>query len=84
MGQEAIEDLSRSQEEGLIERITVKDVSSLKKKGFSRREKHIEINVTSKLLKQRSNQHVKHSKHLSTHMQSIDPKTHTHTLNKSN
>ena len=57
---------------------------------FRRRKKHIEMNATSKLLKQRSNQHVKLLKHLTTCMQSIHrskkkkKKTHTHTLNKSN
>ena len=53
----------------------------LKENEFFNEEKHKEMNATSKLLKQRSNQHVKLSKHLSTYMQSIDPnaRTHTHT-----
>ena len=37
---------------------SVEKLSSLKKEGFSRREKHIEMNATSKLLKHRSNQHI--------------------------
>ena len=58
----------------------------LKENEFFNEEKHKEMNATSKLLKQKSNQHIKLSKHLSTYMQSIDPNTHTHThtLNKSN
>ena len=39
----------------------VKELSSLKKRDFSRREKHIEMNATNKLLKQASKQHVKYS-----------------------
>ena len=68
----------------------VEKLSSLKKRSFSREEKHIKMNATSKLLKQRSNQHVKLLKHLSTCMQSIHrskkkkKKKKTHTLNKSN
>ena len=38
----------------------------LEERRFSRREKHIEMNATSKLLNQKSNQHIKLSKHLST------------------
>ena len=49
-----------------------REVVKLKEKEFSRREKHINMNATSKLLNQRSNQHVKLSKHLSTYMQSVD------------
>ena len=56
-----------------------------RKKVFQRREKHIEMNATSKLLKQGSKQHVKLSRLLSTNMQSIQKsKTHIHTLNKFN
>ena len=51
----------------------------LKENEFFNEEKHKEMNATSKLLKQKSNQHIKLSKHLSTYMQSIDPNTHTHT-----
>ena len=40
-------------------------LSSLKKEGFSREEKHIEMNATSKLPKQISKQNIKLSKHLS-------------------
>ena len=50
-----------------------------KKKVFSREEKHIKMNATSKLLKHRSNQHIKLSKQLSTYMQSIQDPKHTHT-----
>ena len=57
---------------------SVEKLSSLKKMSFSREEKHIKMNATSKLLKQRSNQHVKLSRHLSTYKH-IDPKKHTHT-----
>ena len=56
----------------------VKELSSLKKMCFQEA-KNTEMKATSKLLKQRSNQHDKLSKHLSTYMQSIDPNTHTHT-----
>ena len=59
MDQEFVEDLSRSQDEGSIEMIFVEDVSSLKKGGFSRREKHIEMNATNKLLKPTSKPHIK-------------------------
>ena len=59
----------------------VEKLSSLKKEGFSWEEKHIEMNATSKLLKQTSKQHIKLSKYLSTYMQSIhrSKNTHTHT-----
>ena len=60
---------------------------SLKKKCFQRKEKHIEMNATSKLLKQGSNQHIKLLKDISQqnnarHLRSKN--THAHTLNKSN
>ena len=63
-----------------------REVVELEEKEFSRREKHIKMNATSKLLNQRYNPHVKLSKHLSTYMQSVDKSknTHTYTLNKSN
>ena len=63
---EFVEDLSRS--------------CRARRKGvFQRKEKHIEMNATSKLHKHRSNQHIKLSKNLSTYMQSIHrSKTHTH------
>ena len=65
---------------------SVEELLSQKKEGFSREEKNIKMNATNKLLKQRSRQHIKLSKHLSTYMQSIhrSKHTHTHTLNKSN
>ena len=59
---------------------SVEKLLSFKKECFSRREKHKEMNATSKLLKQGSNQHIKLSKHLSTYKQSIHrSKTHIHT-----
>ena len=67
---------------GCVE-VFVEKLSSLKKKSFSREEKYIKMNATSKLLKKRSTQHVKLSKHLSTYKQSIH-RSKTHTLNKSN
>ena len=70
---ESIEDLSRS-------------CRAWRKWVFQREEKHIEMNATSKLLKHRSNQHVKLSKtSLNKKMKNIhDPKhTHTHTHTKS-
>ena len=79
--------LSRKEKEGLDRKEFVEKLSSLKKKEVFKGEKHIKMNATSKLLNQRSNQHVKLSKHLSTYKKSIHrSKTHTHTrvLNKSN
>ena len=71
----------KSSIEGNLSRIYREAVELEKKWVFQRREKHIEMNATSKLLKHRSNQHINLSKHLSTYKQSIqDPKhTHTHT-----
>ena len=61
------------------------EVVELEENEFFKEEKHKEMNATSKLLNQRSNQHIKLSKHLSTNMQSIHrSKTHTHTPNKFN
>ena len=54
----------------------------LEEKEFFKEEKHKEMNATSKLLKHRSNQHIKLSKHLSTYMQSIQDQKHTHTHTK--
>ena len=45
--------------EGLDRCKSVEDLSSLKKMSFSRKEKHIKMNATSKLLLHGSNQHVK-------------------------
>ena len=90
MDQESFKIYQEKEKEGLNRRESVKDRSRscrvLKENVFQRREKHIEMNATSKLLKHRSNQHIKLSKHLSIDMQSIhNPKhTHTHTHNKSN
>ena len=63
-----------------------REAVELEEKEFFKEEKHKEMNATSKLLKHRSNQHIKLSKHLSSYLQSNqDPKhTHTHTQNKSN
>ena len=63
---------------------SIKEVSSLKKEGFSRREKHIEINATYKLLKQTSKSHIKLSKRLLTYKHRIHRSKHTHTINNSN
>ena len=49
----------------------VEELPSLKKRSFSRREKHIEMNAYIKLLTQTSNQHIKLSKLISNKMQSI-------------
>ena len=63
---------------------SVEKLSSLKKRSFSREEKHIKRNATSKLPNQRSNQHVKLLRHLSTYKHSIhrSKNTHTHTRTK--
>ena len=78
-----IEDSIKVDERKLNRNESVGDLSRSSqawRKGVLRKEKHIEMNATSKLLKKRSNQHVKLSKHLSTYMQSIHrSKTHTHT-----
>ena len=58
--------------EGLNRRESVEVLSrscrAWRKWVFQRREEHKEINATCKLLKHRSNQHVKLLKHLSTNM----------------
>ena len=80
MDRESFKIYREKEKEGLDRMEFVEKLSSLKKTGFSRREKHIEMNATSKLIKHRSNQHIKLSKHLSTYKQSIHrSKTHTHT-----
>ena len=59
------------------------NLSSLKKRSFSKREKHKEMNATSKLLNQRSNQHVKLSKtSLNIYAKHSRSKAHTHTYTK--
>ena len=84
MDQNFVKICREKKKEGLYSRGSVEKLSSLKKKGFSRREKHIEMNATSKLLKHRFNQHVKLSKtSLNKKMQSIHDPKHTHTLKKS-
>ena len=45
---------------------SVEELPNLKKEGFSREENHIKMNATNRLLKQRSKQHIKLSKHLLT------------------
>ena len=62
-----------------IHRGFVEKLSSLKRMNFSREEKSIKMNATSKLLNQGSKQHIKLSKHLSTHMQSIHRSKNAHT-----
>ena len=62
MDQESIKDLSRKEKEGSIEREFVEKLSSLKKRSFSIKEKHIKMNATNKLHNQRSKQHIKLSK----------------------
>ena len=61
-----------------------REIVELEENEFFKEDKHKEMNATSKLLKHRSNQHIKLSKNLSTYMQSIqDPKyTHTRTHTK--
>ena len=66
-----------------------REVVELEEKEFIKGGNHIKMNATSKLLNQRSKQHIKLSKHLSTKMQSIHRSkththTHTHTHNNSN
>jgi len=51
----------------------------LKKKGISRREKHIEMNATNKLLKQTSKPHIKLSNLILNKMQRIHRSNNTHT-----
>ena len=54
-------------------------LSSLKKEGFSKKGKTHRDECNKQATQQRSNQHVKLSKHLSTNIQSIHKsKTHTH------
>ena len=60
------------------------EVVELEENEFFKEEKHKKMNASSKLLKHRSNQHIKLSKYLSTYMQSIQDPKHTNTLNKSN
>ena len=77
--------LLKKRKKGSIERNPsrfYREAVELEENEFFKEEKHIKMNATSKLLNQRSNQHVKLSKHLSTYMQSIHrsrTKTHTHT-----
>ena len=64
-----------------IYRGSVEKLSNLKKGSFSREEKHIKMNATSKLLNQRSNQYIKLLRHRSIYKHSIhrSKNTHTHT-----
>ena len=43
MDRESVEYLSRKEKEGSIERESIEDLSSLKKRSFSREEKHIKV-----------------------------------------
>ena len=79
MDRDSVKICREKRKKGSIEMESVEKLSSLKKRSFSRKEKYIKMNATSKLLKQRSNQHIKFSKHLSTYMQSIQDPKHTHT-----
>ena len=80
MDRESVEIYREKIKKGSIKRNCREAVELEEKEGFSIREKHKEMNATSKLLKQRSNQHVKLSKHLSAYMQGIHTSnTHTHT-----
>ena len=45
-----------------------REVAELEENEFFKEEKHKEMNISSKLLKHRSNQHIKLSKHLSTYI----------------
>ena len=57
-----------------------REAVELEENEFFKEEKYKEIKATSKQLNQRSNQHVKLSKHLSAYMQAIHTSnTHTHT-----
>ena len=75
MDWESVKIYREKRKKGSIEMESIEDLSrscqTWRKGVLSRREKHIEMNATSKLLKQKSNQHVKLAKHLSTYMQSI-------------
>ena len=84
MDRDCIKICRDKKKKGLNGREFFKDLSSLKKRSFQRKEKHKEMNATSKLLKHRSNQHIKLSKHLLSYMQSIQYPKHTHTHKKSN
>ena len=67
---------------GLIEENLLRiyrEAVELEENEFFKEEKHKEMNATSKVLKYRSNQHIKISKHLSTYMQSIQDPKHTRT-----
>ena len=83
MNRDFVKIYREKEKEELDRRKSIKDLSrscwAWKKWVFQRREKHIEMNATSKLLKHRSNQHIKLSKHLSTYKQSIQDPKHTHT-----
>ena len=75
MVQPTVENLSRVKQRDSIEKGCVE----LEEKKFFKAEKYKKMNATSKLLKDRSNQHIKLSKQLSTYMQSIQDSKHTHT-----
>ena len=77
-----IRSIEKRRKKGLIEgnlsRIC-REAVELEEKKFFKAEKYKKMNATSKLLKDRSNQHIKLSKQLSTYMQSIQDSKHTHT-----
>ena len=68
-----------SNPEILIEEVCVEKLSRMQKRGFLKGKNTQEMNATSNILKQRSNQHVKLSKHLLTYKHSIHRSKHTHT-----
>ena len=86
MDQEVVNDLLRSQEEGLIERIFVEDVSrsswAWRKEVFQEGKNTQDESLTQAT---QSKYHIKLWKHISNKMQSLKiQNTHTHTQNKSN
>ena len=85
MGWIAIEVTKRSLNRKDFYQECVKKLSSLKKRGFSRREKHREMNATSKLSTKHPSDILSSQNSIQHRCKAfIDPKTHTHTLNKSN
>ena len=71
-------DLKKKARQKGICRGCVQKLSSLKKEGFSRREKHKEMNATNRLLKQTPKPHIKLSKLNLTQMQSIHRSKNSH------
>ena len=91
MDRESNKIYQEKKKEGLDRRESVEDLSrscrAWRKWVFQRREKHIEMNATSKLLNHRSKEHIKYLKtSLNIYAKHSRSKTHTHThtLNRSN